>query len=144
MTAPVEQSPDKPRGEKIEMTAPVVQVPALSETNAYIVGFVMPSEYTMETIPKPDNPEITLRKTGGHLMAAHRYSGRWSEKRYRKHESILLDSLSYAGFKVKGNPVYARYDPPFMPWFLRRNEILIEILPKDITAGESPQAPKTE
>jgi len=127
MTAPVEQSAKKNGGEKIKMTAPVIQESAGDQSDRYVIGFVMPSKYTMETIPEPTDSSITLRKTQEKLVAAHKYSGTWSEKRYRKHEAILLDSLKNTGFQIIGNPIYARYNPPFMPWFLRRNEVLIEV-----------------
>ncbi len=60
-------------------------------------------------------------------MAVHRYSGGWSEERYDAHEKILLDSLATDRVETVGAPVFARYDAPFTPWFLRRNEVMIEV-----------------
>jgi hypothetical protein len=60
-------------------------------------------------------------------MAAVRYSGTWSEASYQKNKSLLEEYIRKRGWTPKGAAVWARYDPPFMPWFLRRNEVLIPI-----------------
>jgi hypothetical protein len=60
-------------------------------------------------------------------MAVHRYSGTWSEERYSEHENMLLDALAVDRIETVGEPVFARYNAPFTPWFLRRNEIMIEV-----------------
>jgi hypothetical protein len=60
-------------------------------------------------------------------MAVIRYSGTWSRENYQENESLLYEFLNEKGYEAKGNPVWARYDPPFMPWLFRRNEIMIEI-----------------
>jgi hypothetical protein len=60
-------------------------------------------------------------------MAARSYSGRWTESNYRENESLLRQALEEAGLTAVSLPVYARYNAPFMPWFLRRNEVLIEV-----------------
>ena len=60
-------------------------------------------------------------------MAAIRYSGTWSWKRYEEKRALLMAWVEKRGWRPVGNPVWARYDPPFMPWFLRRNEILIAV-----------------
>jgi hypothetical protein len=88
----------------------------------------MPSGYTLETLPVPDDPRVRLRRVEPRLAAALAYSGTWSEKRYREKEAVLLAALEAAGLAVVGPPVFARYDPPFMPWFLRRNEVLVDVL----------------
>jgi hypothetical protein len=61
-------------------------------------------------------------------MAVRRYSGTWSEDRYRKNEKILFDAIKREGLKAVGVPFFARYNAPFSLWFLRRNEVWIEIL----------------
>ena len=53
--------------------------------------------------------------------------GRWTEAKYKKNERALMQSLQADGVTVTGEPILARYDPPFMPWFLRRNEVMVEI-----------------
>jgi hypothetical protein len=81
----------------------------------------------MDTLPKPDNPDIRLVQRPERIMAVHRYSGTWSEERYREHEKLLLDALAIDRVETTGSPVFARYNAPFTPWFLRRNEIMVEI-----------------
>ena len=116
-------------GAKIAMTAPVIQAPATEPgaADSYLFAFVMPSTYTAATLPPPTDPQIRVREVAARLMAAHRYSGVWSQTRYRQAEAILLDAVRAAGLNTVGVPVFARYNPPFMPWFLRRNEVLIEV-----------------
>lgn len=106
------------------MTAPVE-----SEANEgpYTYSFVMERRYTMESLPKPTNPDVRLVERPGRITAVHRYSGGWSEERYAEHEKILLDALATDGIGILGSPVFARYNAPFTPWFLRRNEVKVEI-----------------
>jgi hypothetical protein len=120
MTAPVTQS----RGEKIAMTAPVTQAAA---GKGYAVGFIVPSKYTLETVPRPLDPTIRIREVPGQRVAAWRYSGRWTTANYRENERKLREALESRGLRPLGEPVLARYNPPFMPWFLRRNEVLIPV-----------------
>lgn len=131
MTAPVNQQPAGPgegEGEEIEMTAPVTQTTAGEDGEGrFTISFIMPSEYTTETLPRPTNPEIEIREVPGRLVAAHRYSGTWSAERYREHETTLMEAIEAAGYDAIGEPVFARYDPPFKPWFMRRNEALVEV-----------------
>lgn len=121
MTAPVSQ---EPRGEKIAMTAPVGQ---RGVGEQWAVSFMMPASYTLETLPEPDDPKISLRQVPAHRMAAVRYSGFWSEKKYLRYKTKLEVWIQEEGLAVVGDPVWARYNPPFTPWFLRRNEILIPV-----------------
>lgn len=121
MTAPVSQSP---ASEKIPMTAPVGQQ---SAGKKWAVSFMMPASYTMETLPKPDDPEVTLRAVPARRIAAIRYSGLWSEKRYLEHKLQLETWIRKNKLKASGEASWARYDPPFKPWFMRRNEILIPV-----------------
>jgi len=121
MTAPVSQAPV---GEKIAMTAPVGQE---RRSGRWAVSFMMPAAYTRETLPEPDDPRVVLRAVPARRMAAVRYSGTWSEKRYAQHRAALESWLAKKGLTAAGDPVWARYNPPFTPWFLRRNEILIPL-----------------
>ncbi len=121
MTAPVVQ---EPASEEIAMTAPVAQEKV---GDRYRITFVMPSEYTLESLPQPTDARIRLRAEPERRVAAIRYSGCWSRARYEDHERSLHGWVRQRGLESIGEPVWARYDPPFMPWFLRRNEILIEI-----------------
>jgi hypothetical protein len=121
MTAPVTQ---KPAPEKIAMTSPVGQ---RQSGEGWAVSFMMPAFYTMDTIPLPDDPVVALRVIPAHRAAAIRYSGTWSEKAYKKQLALLLEWIDAENLQATGEPVWARYNAPFTPWFMRRNEILIPI-----------------
>jgi len=121
MTAPVVQ---EPASEEIAMTAPVAQEKV---GDRYRITFVMPSGYTLESLPQPTDARIRLQAEPGRRVAAIRYSGFWSRSRYDDHERSLREWIQRRGLESVGEPVWARYDPPFMPWFFRRNEILIEV-----------------
>lgn len=123
MTAPVTQVPAQ--GQKIAMTAPVTQVS--TGPRRWRVQFMMPSEYSLQTLPEPKDPRVHLRVLEPRRFAAIRYSGTWSQKNYDDHLDKLRGAMRREGLIAKGEPVWARYDPPFMPWFLRSNEILIEV-----------------
>lgn len=124
MTAPVTQSRNEARGEKIAMTAPVTQVAA---GEGYRVAFVLPASYTLETAPTPLDRTIEIRAVPAQLVASWRYSGRWSESNYREAESRLREQIAERDLEAVGDPILARYNPPFMPPFLRRNEVLIPV-----------------
>jgi hypothetical protein len=123
MTAPVSQ---QPAAEKIAMTAPVSQQRA---ADGWAVSFMLPAEYTIDTAPRPTDPAVTLRAIPAHRAAAIRYSGTWSEQRYADHLRTLRGWLEAEGLEAAGEPVWARYDAPYVPWFLRRNEILLRLAP---------------
>lgn len=119
---------DNTSQEKMNMTAPVESE---ATGGPYTYSFVMERKYTMESLPKPTNPDVRLVERPGRVMAVHRYSGGWSEERYAEHEKILLDALTTDRIDTIGPPVFARYNAPFTPWFLRRNEVMVEIDWKD-------------
>jgi len=121
MTAPVSQ---EPMGEKIKMTAPVGQQRVQER---WTVSFMMPASYTLESLPVPEDPQVTLRQVPARRMAAVRYSGFWSEKNYLRYRRALETWIHERDLAIVGDPVWARYNPPFTPWFLRRNEILIPV-----------------
>ena len=121
MTAPVGQEANS---EKIAMTAPVGQE---QKDNRWRITFLMPAEYTLETLPVPTDSRVKLVQDPGRLMAAIRYSGTWSEAGYEENKALLEEFIEKRGLIKAGEPVWARYDPPFMPWFLRRNEVMIPI-----------------
>lgn len=127
MTSPVNQRNAEGRGQKIKMTAPVSQEVKMQSDGKYKIAFIVPSKYDMETVPLPKDPRVNIREIPGQTIAAVKYSGNWSEEKYRKHEKQLIDALQSKEIKIIGNPVFARYNPPFWPAFMRRNEILIEI-----------------
>ncbi|MFW2388450.1 MAG: SOUL family heme-binding protein [Polyangiales bacterium] len=121
MTAPVSQ--EKAGGSKIAMTAPVTQERVGDE---YTVQFMMPSEFSRDDLPQPNDARVTFREVPARTFAAVRYSGTWSKRNYEKHLDALVATLLAQGYEPTGEPIWARYNPPFMPWFLRRNEILTE------------------
>ncbi len=111
-------------GQNIAMTAPVGQEQL---EDKWIVSFMMPSEYTLETLPKPKDPQVELREVPERTMAAVSYTGFWSESNYERHKERLQRWLDEREIAVTGTPVWARYDSPFTLWFMRRNEVLIPI-----------------
>lgn len=122
MTAPVNQESNP--GQKIAMTAPVNQ--QKSQDN-YVVSFLMPSKYTRQTLPEPVDPNIRIREIPSQTIAAIRYSGSWSIKRYEAKKALLEQFISKRGLQITGEAIFARYDPPFQIWFLRRNEVLFPV-----------------
>lgn len=122
MTAPVGQ--ERVDGERIAMTAPVAQQ---AVSNRWAVTFMMPTNYVLATLPEPTGDKVRLRAVPARRMAAIRYSGSWGQARYEKHLARLRTWLAGRGVTPVGEPVWARYNPPFTPWFLRRNEILLEL-----------------
>ena len=123
MTAPVESEAIQ-SSEKMNMTAPVF---SNKNFNGYTYRFVMESKYTQETLPVPNNSKIRITEIKDRVMAVISFSGRWSQKNFQKHEQILVNDLKNAGIGVASEAIYARYNAPFTPWFLRRNEIMFEI-----------------
>ena len=126
MTAPVEQA-RRGGGEKIAMTAPVEQARA---GGVYRVAFVVPRKYSRETVPQPTDPRVRIREVPARSIAAWRYSGRWTEENFREHERELRAKLAALGLKAEpgDSAIIARYDAPFMPWFMRRNEVLVPLI----------------
>jgi hypothetical protein len=124
MTAPVESRATE-EGVRMSMTAPVTS--STSESDRYTYAFVMERKYTLDTLPRPRDPRIRVRQQAARVMAVRRYSGRWTRENYRKNESRLLEALSADERHPIGEPILARYNSPFTPWFLRRNEVMIEI-----------------
>jgi effector-binding domain-containing protein len=121
MTSPVGQ---EPLSQKIEMTSPVGQQ---KQDGKWVVSFMMPASFTLETTPEPKDTNVSIREVPVRLIAAVRYSGFWSEKSYRRNLAKLQDWIANNRLTPVGEPIWARYNPPFMPWFLRRNEILVPV-----------------
>ena len=121
MTAPVNQ---KAPSAKIAMTAPVSQQ---KSEGRYSVSFLMPTKYTLDTLPEPLDKNVVIREIPARKLAAIRYSGTWGRKRYKAHKAKLEVFIREKGLRTTGEPIFARYDPPFQIWFLRRNEVLIPV-----------------
>ena len=109
---------------KIAMTAPVE-----TETQgaSVRVAFTMPIEYTLETLPVPNDARVALRQKPPVKFAVIRFSGRWTEENFREHTDELVTWIRKEGLQMSGTPILARYNPPCVPSFLRRNEILIPV-----------------
>ena len=121
MTAPVTRK----KSQKIEMTAPVTRIANPGDT--WTVAFVMPKEWTMETLPVPNDQKITLRTEPGGLMATVRFSGRATEADFRAQETRLVSWITAQGYRVTGQSRYAGYNAPMVPGPLRRNEVMIPV-----------------
>ncbi|MGM0386783.1 MAG: SOUL family heme-binding protein, partial [Actinomycetota bacterium] len=119
MTAPVVQEQASTR---IQMTSPVVQESG-AESGRQVVAFVMPVEFTLDTLPTPSDPGITVRQVPIHVAAVTTFTGRWTERSYLERVAELRTAVKRAGLEVSGPPRFARFDPPWTPWFLRRNEV---------------------
>ena len=135
MTAPVTMEPAGP-AQKIAMTAPVTLEPqavalggpaSLQGAKRWRVHFVMPSQYTLATLPLPKNDAVTLREVPAKTWAVLRYSGFNSEARVQEHTNELLAWLTAQKLVPVGNPQLARYDPPWTLPMFRRNEILLDV-----------------
>ncbi len=127
MTAPVVQTAARPPadGERIAMTAPVIQQPG--DSGGYRVAFIVPAEYTRETVPEPLDPTVRIVATPARLVAAMTYSGRSSEEMHRKNEASLRAALAPRNLTAAGESITAQYDAPFIPGPFRRNEVLIPV-----------------
>ena len=123
MTTPVTQT----RSQEIAMTTPVTQT--RSSDDIWQVAFVMPAEWTMETLPVPDDARVDLVEMPARRMATIRFSGGPNMERFERHTEELRAYIAEAGYEIVGEPVYARYDPPWVPTPFRRNEVMIEIAP---------------
>lgn len=121
MTAPVTQVAEPV---KLEMTAPVIQA---AVAGGFRVQFVLPKGVTSATAPEPLDTRVTLRDIAPSRLAVIRYSGFWSDANYNEHLTKLHTALRAANLTWVGDPVYSRYNAPFTPWFMRRNEIWLNL-----------------
>jgi hypothetical protein len=110
---------------KISMTTPVINE---LRKESVSTEFVMPSTFTEDTLPEPSNPRVKIRKTERRLTASVTFSGTTSRKKIMEYEKRLLAWIEKKNMKPTGNFRLARYNPPFIPPFLRRNEIIIDIV----------------
>ena len=110
--------------QKIAMTSPVQQIPA--ETG-WKVSFVVPKDVSLGEIPVPANSSISIRKVEAGKYAVLQYSGLWNDKKFAAKSAELLNACSASGLSVTGPVSSAVYNPPFMPPFLRRNEVLVRL-----------------
>lgn len=134
MTAPVTQA--LAPGQKISMTAPVGL--QKDSDQSWKITLTMPSEYTLATLPKPNDKRVMIREIPSQLIAVNQYSGTWSQESFEEKKRALLEWIQQNALKPLGEPVFARYNPPWVPWFLRRNEVLIPV-EKILSKGSVPK-----
>jgi hypothetical protein len=120
MTAPVMQE----GGQKIAMTAPVIQQ---GDGHSWTVRFVMPGQYTLSTLPSPNNPAVKLKEVSGKRFGVIRFSGSASPSAIQQRETELKSYLDQNHLVATGQPTYAFFNPPWTLPFLRRNEVMVEI-----------------
>jgi effector-binding domain-containing protein len=96
--------------------------------------FMLPSEFTLQTAPMPTDETVEVKELPERVLAAIRFSGRWTEKNLTSNESKLVENIEEQNLETVGPSVFAAYHPPFMPPFFRRNEILFEVsgLPQEL------------
>ena len=129
MTSPVLQEP----GIKIDVTEPPIESDA---NTVHKVGFVMPGQFThIDELPAPNDPRVSLRAVAEELVVVDRFSGKWTNQVYHQRLNTLLAVVQAAGYVTTGNPRFARFDPPWTPRFMRRNEIQIPVR-KNMTASK--------
>ena len=119
MTAPVTMAA---QSQEISMTAPVSMERSAGK---WRVHFVMPSKYTLDTLPTPNNPAVTLRGVPATHYAVIRFSGLAGENKVAAKATKLKAWLEEKGLEPLGRPELARYNPPWTLPFLRRNEVMI-------------------
>lgn len=119
---------------KVKMTSPVVSQeikmtsPVLTDFSAKgYMAFVMPEEFTVETVPEPVDARVRIEVVPERVVAVLRFSGGWSEDRFAAKEKELFEELAAAGVRIKGGLFSMLYNPPFTPGFLRRNEVAVEV-----------------
>jgi hypothetical protein len=122
MTAPVIQN-ESPN-EKIAMTAPVMQSP---DPSGWIIRFIMPASYTLDTLPTPNDPKVRLVPLPPKRLAVVRFSGLVDDNDVEQQTTVLRAFIAQQKLTAVGTPSLARYDPPWTLWFLRRNEVMLEV-----------------
>ena len=118
-------SGDNLPGRRMAMTSPVLQESAHSER--HVISFVLPHDVSVDDIPRPRDSRVTTVAVPARDMAARTYIGRWTQRKFEANAADLIAALTRDGISAVGLPSWARYDPPWTPPFLRRNEVLVEV-----------------
>jgi len=125
MTTPVTKSRvGATSGQKIAMTAPVTQIGAQGE---WVVRFTMPAGLALSDLPQPNDPGVTLKTLPAARCAVMRFSGLAGEAKVAAETEKLLSAVKAQGLTTAGPILVARYNPPWTPWFLRRNEVMVPV-----------------
>ena len=119
-------SGDNQPGRKMAMTSPVLQ--ESTHASSHIVSFVLPANVSVDDIPKPRDARVSTVAVPARDMAARTYIGRWTQAKFEANAADLVAALARDGMTTTGMPSWARYDPPWTPPFLRRNEVLVELV----------------
>jgi hypothetical protein len=119
MTSPVQAS----QSEKIAMTTPVT----VTGESGFTVAFIMPSTYTLETLPQPRDSRVHIKLIPERSLAAIRFSGFFRQDAIQKNKQRLSQWLQEQGIEAEGDFIVAGYNPPWVPGFLARNEVLIQV-----------------
>ena len=119
MTTPVQAIP----AEKIAMTTPVT----VTGSGRYVVAFIMPAMYTMESLPVPNNQRIRVTQVPEHTAAAIQFRGYFNQDRIDRNKEKLTRWLAEQGLEAEGDFIVAGYNPPWVPGFLARNEVMVVI-----------------
>lgn len=107
------------------MTAPVLQ--ETIEPKKHVVSFVLPDAMAKTDIPVPANSKVITKKVQSHDAAVLKFGGSWSTRLLAEKENELKNAVKAAGLETEGNVYFARFDPPWKPWFLKRNEAIIKL-----------------
>jgi hypothetical protein len=118
---------DNAEKQKISMTAPVIMAPEPAGDGTYWVSFFMPEEYQLADLPSPTDGLVEITRVPATKMAVVIYKGGWSEGNYDSAMERLMRLLSSTRWKVSGEPVWARYNSPFRPSFMRTNEVMVPV-----------------
>jgi hypothetical protein len=113
----------KPLSEKIAMTAPVT----VTGSETYSVEFMIPRKYTVDSLPVPNDERVGFEEHPKNRKAVVQFSGRFNQENFEKHINLLQNWIRELGLNEKSDPIIAGYNPPFFPWFLKHNEVLIEV-----------------
>jgi hypothetical protein len=121
MTAPVAE---RAANRKLAMTAPVSE---RAEGDEWVVAFTMPEGESLQSLPQPEDARVVLRELSKARVAVVRFSGRWTDANMHEHTAALRAWLQQRSLKYTGDPEVNRYDPPWIPWFMRRNEVWLAL-----------------
>lgn len=118
-------SGDNERGEKIEMTAPVV---TMNTETGQFMAFIMPERFDIQSIPKPSSSIVKIQLIEPRKLATIRFSGYMTEGNYGKNLELLSKTLEVRGISTEGEPLLMQYNDPWTPPFSRRNEIALRVI----------------
>jgi len=131
MTAPVVTPAPQPaktnstKGEKIEMTAPVV---TMDTEKGQFMAFIMPERFDMQSIPRPSSSSVKIQLIPPRKLATIRFSGYMTEESYEKNLELLRKTLQAQGISTEAEPLLMQYNDPWTPPFTRRNEIALQVI----------------